>query len=118
MGLIDRFVRLPGTERNYLDLLTGEHISRRERDSRESSIPVKDRQSYLDSIAETRLGSLASDLSNASGGRGIDGVIRDTFLQVLDDLYDPDNSPGGKKAQALVRIGRRSRSDTFDVGDS
>lgn len=118
MGLIDRFIRLPGTARNYLDLLTGEQISRRERDNREASIPVTGRAEYLESVAGTRLGSIARDLSSTNDDRPVQGALRDTFLGVLDDLKDPDRSPGGKKAGALVRIGRRLPGDPGDVGDS
>ncbi len=118
MSLVDRFIRLPGTERNYLDLLTGEQISRRERDVREKSIPTQTRDDYLRTVAGTRLGSIASDLSNASGGAPVQGNIRDTFLGVLDDLKDTDLSPSGKKASALVRIGRRAPDSMADVGDS
>ena len=128
-----RFIRLPGTARRYMDTLTGEDISYREMYKREG------RPSFEQIAATNRL---AADYKNhmaryneivreyktkkaeETGLRPSEIRVRgvaDTSVElkkIVTDLKVKDNAPTGRKAAALVALGRRDSEWTWNVGET
>ena len=128
-----RFQALGGTSRRYLDLFTGEEISRREyyvRSGRPSFEAIKEirmgqagyrnpmaqynaiTRDYRETVAR-RMNIKATDVRV----RGVSETAQ-KFRQIMAALKSKDDSPTGIKANALIELGRREAEWTFAVSES
>lgn len=127
------FQALGGSSRRYLDLRTGEEISRREyyaRSGRPSFEAIKEARvqeagyrnpmARYNAIARDYRESLARQLRIKPSEIRTRGTSQTAtqFRKVLDALKSRDSSPNGLKAQALITLGRRESEWTFAVGES
>ncbi|MBX5459203.1 MAG: hypothetical protein IRZ31_20105 [Thermogemmatispora sp.] len=109
--------------------LTGELLSVREAQTRahgglryEQRVPKEQRKLYRERDPRTQ--AIIRDYRRAvkrTTGRDMsyDEIVRSReFRQLLSDLRRPANSPRGKKARALVDLGRRESWWDWNVGDT
>ena len=110
-GLIGGFMRLPGTAERFVDLVTGNEVSRRQRDNILRSLDAGQRDERLQLALSKTVGSIVRDYIRETKitqfTRRDAEIIRDVFR----DLKSKDVST---KKDALRRIGRMPRySDEF-----
>lgn len=117
------YTPIPGTARRY-QTPSGETISRREYIKRTEGItPEQKRELRIESGVKSHMGrynGLVRDYKRMNPGKKVRGKDSGEFKQLLKDLKSKDNSPGGRKARALEKLGRRSEEwrDYYTVGDS
>lgn len=117
------YIRLPGTARRY-ETPSGEIISRREYIKRTTGVTPEARRATREAAGIAshmgRYNSIVKDFKRTNPGAKVRGEKSGDFKSVLEGLRSHDNSPGGPKARALERLGRRSKEwrDYYAVGDS
>ena len=65
-----------------------------------------------------RYRSIVADYKSKNPGARVRGPMAQEWRELLADLRDKDNSPTGRKARALVRLGRRDAGAPYDVGET
>jgi len=128
-----RFIRQPGTARNYVDTLTGETISYRQMQKRSGrptfeAIAEANRAAAEYKNHMARYNALVSQFRSVKaeqlGIRPSEIRVRgftDTSLElkkIIRTLKTKDTSAQGLKAQALVSLGMRSPEWIFAVGET
>lgn len=118
MGLIGRFIRLPGTAERYLDAFTGGDISRRARDKLVDSAVPGELDKWNERADSTRFGRLAGDFADKHGLSAIQGANAGNLFRVVEGLRSGDTSPEGQMHFALVEVGRRLPETDYPVGET
>ncbi len=117
---IPGYKRLPGSARQYVNISTGEVFSRRQYDKIAASVkaaPVR-------KGSMVRYNRMVSDFqAYMKREHGIEMTRREVrqsadMKSIVKDLRSKDTSPDGKKAKALVRLGRRRPEADYPVGDT
>ena len=132
------YEKLSGSARRYVDTSTGETISRREHlkrtqntsfeKIREANIAKDIRSGFTPTNRQSRYNKVVSDYKKSEAERlGIkpkDVKVRgnnessNQLKQIVKDLKSKDVSAEGKKAKALVTLGRRKEEWSYAVGES
>lgn len=112
------FISLGGTAARYLDLLTGNEVSRRSRDNSLRGLNDEEISNRERSSLRTRTGSIARDYMVAQRLDDIRGSNRNTFINIRDTLRDRTLVGSDRQAQALITIGRRKPDSDFPVGET
>lgn len=117
------YIRVPGPARRYL-APSGEEISRYEYIKRTEGItPEAKRAERIEAGVKSHQGRYNAIVKDYKRTQGKDVKVRgpkaEKFKQIIKDLKSRDNSPHGKKAKALERLGRRGKDwEDYDVGES
>lgn len=118
MGLIERFLRLPGSAERYLDFLSEREISRRQHDNLINGASPEDRATWAEATERSRLGRLLEDYARAQDLDRVQGAHAGFFDFYVNELKNEDNSASGSKAEALIQLGRRQLDWDFPVGET
>jgi hypothetical protein len=65
-----------------------------------------------------RYRGIIADYKETHPGARVRGPMAQEWRELLGDLASKDNDPNGRKARALVAIGRRDAGAPYDVGDT